>query len=93
MEHVLSATWRFDCVATMEPEVPCKVSDSISAQKQEGVFLTLGRKKKVNTFILNKLFFLQVACYGILMKLLIPLYELLRTRLRSQVSQSSQQNP
>lgn len=54
MEHVLSATWRFDCVATMEPEVPCKVSDSISAKKQEGVFLTLGRKKKESKYIYIK---------------------------------------
>lgn len=50
----MSATWRFDCVATMEPEVPCKVSDSISAKKQEGVFLTLGRKKKESKYIYIK---------------------------------------
>lgn len=54
MEHVLSGTWRFDCVATMEPEVPCKVSDSISAKKQEGVFFNLWRKKKESKYIYIK---------------------------------------
>lgn len=73
---------------------PTKSGLLISAKDLIYFFNLSGGGDKVNTFILNKLFsFLQVACYGILMKLLIPPYELLRTRLRSQVSQSSQQNP
>lgn len=75
-------------------KLPAKSGLFISAKEEFIYFFNLGGVvEKVNTFILNKLFFLQVARYGILMKLLIPLYELLRMRLRSQVSQSSQQNP